>query len=100
MDTYGESLAALGRRARDLRILRQLRQSDLAARAGVAPGTVVRFERSGHASLENVLRIASVLRVDDGFERLFELPKYRTLDDALAQPKAAQRQRVRQRRKK
>ena len=79
-------------------MLRELRQSELAQRAGVAPGTVVRFERTGRASIENVLRIATILGVEDGFERLFELPRYRTLDEALARPAAVERQRVRKRR--
>ena len=79
-------------------MLRDLRQGDLAARAGLAAGTVVRFERTGRASIENVLRIATVLGAEDAFERLFEPPRYRTLDEALARPAAAARQRVRKRR--
>jgi transcriptional regulator with XRE-family HTH domain len=98
VDSYGATLAALGQRARNLRIFRQLRQGDLASRAGVALGTVARFERTGRASVENVLRIASVLGAAGGFERLFELPKYRTLDEALAHPAGAGRLRVRARR--
>jgi transcriptional regulator with XRE-family HTH domain len=96
MDSYAETLVALGRRARELRVLKELQQSELAARAGLAPGTVQRFERTGRASIENVLRIAAVLGAEEGFARLFEPPKYRTLDEALARP--AVRQRVRRRR--
>lgn len=97
MNSYATILVDLGRRARELRILRDLRQAELAERAGLAPGTVVRFERTGRASIENVLRIATVLGADDAFAKLFELPKYRTLDEALARPAAAERQRVRKR---
>lgn len=100
MESYSSILVDLGRRAREVRILRELKQAELAARAGLTPGTVVRFERTGRASIENVLRIATVLGVEDGFTRLFELPKYRTLDEALARPAAAQRQRVRTRRRR
>jgi transcriptional regulator with XRE-family HTH domain len=96
MESYAETLVALGRRARELRVLKELQQSELAARAGLAPGTVQRFERTGRASIENVLRIAAVLGAEEGFARLFEPPKYRTLDEALARP--AVRQRVRRRR--
>jgi transcriptional regulator with XRE-family HTH domain len=99
MDSYAAVLQALGKRARELRMLRELRQSELAARAGLAPGTVQRFERTGRASIENVLRIASVLGADEGFQTLFALPRYRTLDEALARPAAARRQRVRTRRR-
>ena len=81
-------------------MLRDLRQSELAARAGLAPGTVLRLERTGRASIENVLRVATVLGADGAFERLFEPPKYRTLDEALARPASVQRQRVRTRRRR
>lgn len=97
MDSYREALAALGSRARALRILRELRQSEVASRAGLASGTIVRFERSGRASIENVLRIATVLGAEQAFDRLFEPPRYRTLDEALARPPPARR-RVRARR--
>jgi transcriptional regulator with XRE-family HTH domain len=100
MDSYSTTLLDLGRRARALRIVRELKQGDLAARAGLAPGTVVRFERTGRASIENVLRIATVLGAEDGFAKLFELPRYRTLDEALARPAADERQRVRTRRRR
>jgi transcriptional regulator with XRE-family HTH domain len=100
MESYGETLKSLGRRARELRILRELKQGEVARRAGVAPGTVMRFERTGKASIENVLRIATVLGVEEAFGTLFELPRYRTLDEAMARPVAAERQRVRTRRSK
>ena len=99
MDAYDTTLRGLGQRARELRIRHELRHDELATRAGLAPGTVLRFERTGRASIENVLRIASVLGADDAFAALFAPPKYRTLDEALAQPAAATRQRVRTRRR-
>lgn len=100
MDSYLEVLSALGRRARELRILRELKQGELAARAGLAVGTVVRFEQTGRASIENVLRIATVLGVDEGFAGLFVVPQYRTLDEALAGSAATTRKRVRTRRRR
>jgi transcriptional regulator with XRE-family HTH domain len=95
MDSYPRVLTALGRRARDLRLLRSLQQREVADRAGVTSGTVQRFEATGRASLDSALRIATVLGADEGFARLFEPPKYRTLDEALARPAALDRQRVR-----
>ena len=94
VDSYLERLESLGRRARELRILRQMQQRELAVHAGVSLGTVARFERTGKASIENVLRIAAALGADEAFAHLFEPPKYRTLDEALSVP-AASRQRVR-----
>lgn len=95
MEEYGTVLKALGSRARALRIARDLQQKELAERAGITPGTVVRFERTGRASIENVLRIAVALGVDAAFTALFAPPRYRTLDEALDQPAARTRQRVR-----
>jgi transcriptional regulator with XRE-family HTH domain len=98
VDSYGARLRSLGERARALRIAADLQQKELAARAGITPGTVVRFEATGRASVENVLRIATALGADDAFEQLFAPPKYRSIDDALAEPAARARQRVRRRR--
>ncbi len=96
--SFGDQLRALGERAAQLRLLRQLRQDELAARAGVGVVTVRRFEKTGRASLENALRIATALNAEAGFERLFEQPPYRTLDEALARPDALRRRRVDNRR--
>ena len=74
--------------------MRDLRQEELATRAGVGIATVRRFEKTGAASIENVLRIATVLNAESGFEKLFEAPRYTSLDEALAQPEAAHRQRA------
>src|SRR3989442_840819 len=97
MVSYVELLAEVGLRARRLRLTRDLQQRELAARAGVGQATVQRFERTGRASMENALRIAFALDAQDGFAQLFEAPKYRSLDEALARPDAQQRQRVRRR---
>jgi transcriptional regulator with XRE-family HTH domain len=97
MESYLDSLLALGERARRLRLLRDLQQRELASRAGIGIGTVQRFERTGRASIANVLRIANALGAEEGFARLFELPRYSTLDEALARPRKVERQRVRRR---
>jgi transcriptional regulator with XRE-family HTH domain len=92
--TANEILASVGARARELRLLRKLRQADLASRAGVGLATVHRFERTGTASLETVLAIASALGVEGGFEHLFEAPPFASLDDALERPALAARRRA------
>lgn len=81
---YPQTLAALGRRARALRLIQKLQQQELALRAGVGVATLHRFEKTGQCSLENALRIASALGAGQGFERLFEIPKYASIDDVLA----------------
>lgn len=91
--TYRETLRGVGERARALRLMRKLRQEQLATRAGVGIATVRRFEKTGGASIENVLRIATVLDAERAFEKLFEAPAYASLDEAIARP-AAHRQRA------
>ena len=90
----GETLRALGERARQLRLVRKLRQDELATRAGIGVATVHRFEKTGSASIENVLRIAAALEVEGGFDQLFEAPAYSSLDEALERPAIARRQRA------
>jgi transcriptional regulator with XRE-family HTH domain len=91
---FQETLRAIGARARQLRLLRKLRQDELAARAGVGVATVHRFEKTGTASFENVRRIAAALQAEAGFDRLFELPAYSSLDEALQRPAVVKRQRA------
>lgn len=95
---FGHTLAALGARARQLRLLRELGQDELAFRAGVGVATVRRFEKTGTASIENVLRIAAALDADPAFEQLFALPTYTSLDEALARDAKVTRQRAPRRR--
>jgi transcriptional regulator with XRE-family HTH domain len=91
---FRETLKALAERARQLRLLRRLSQELLAERAGVGTATVRRFEKSGTASLENVLRIASALEAEAAFEQLFAPPPYASLDEALERPARLTRQRA------
>lgn len=92
--SFHETLRAIGERAQRLRLLRKLRQEDLATRAGVGVATVRRFEKTGTASIENVLRIATALSAEAAFDKLFELPAYASLDEALARPAATARRRA------
>ncbi len=91
MDPYSDTLRSIGERARALRILRSLQQKELAQRAGVTRGTVVRFENTGRTSMENVVRIATVLGAEDGIAALFLPPKYRSLDEAMERPTTRRR---------
>lgn len=95
MVSYEVALQQLGERARSLRLVRRMRQEELALRAGVGLMTVRRFEKAGRASIENVLRIATALRVEQSFNLLFQPPKYRSLDEAIKQPETKKVQRVR-----
>lgn len=96
--TFADTLRELGARARSLRLIRGLDQAALAERAGVGVATIRRFEKSGHATLENALRIATALQAGAGFAQLFAPPPYRSLDEALARPEVVARQRAPRRR--
>lgn len=91
---YRDTLRDLGRRARELRLLRNVQQAELARRAGIGVATLQRFEKTGTASLETVLRIATALHAEQAFDKLFEAPPYASMDEALARPQRAQRQRA------
>lgn len=94
MASFGDTLRGIGERARQLRLLRKVAQADLATRAGVGVATVHRFEKTGTASLENVLRIAAALNAEAAFHKLFEPPAYASLEEALARPALAKRRRA------
>ena len=70
-------------RARTARLAANLSQAGLAERAGVSLGSLRRFESSGAASLELVVRVALALKSEDGFAALFKPQTYTSLDKAL-----------------
>lgn len=92
--SFKDTLREMGERARQLRLIRKLRQEELAERAGVGVVTVRRFEKTGMASMDSVLRIATALNAEASFEALFEAPTYSSIDEALARPEARTRQRA------
>jgi transcriptional regulator with XRE-family HTH domain len=71
----------LAKRAREARLASDLTQAGLASRAGVSVGSLKRFEQTGAASLEAVIRIAIALRADQGFDALFQPPQFNSLDE-------------------
>lgn len=95
---FQETLRAIGARARALRLRREFSQAELATRAGVGIATIHRFEKTGTASLETALRIATALFAERAFDRLFEMPPFTSIDEALAPPEATTRRRAPRRR--
>jgi transcriptional regulator with XRE-family HTH domain len=89
-----ELCRAVAERARAVRLSLGMRQRDLAERAGVPLPTLKRFETTGRAGFETVVRIALALGAEREFEALFPPRDARSLDEILA----TQKQRVRARR--
>jgi len=77
----------LAERARRRRLDENLTQPGLAARAGVSPASLRRFERTGAVSVENLIRIALALGAADEFVHLFPPRETRSLDEIIAAPK-------------
>lgn len=82
----------LAERARELRLTRNMRQTDLAKRSGVTLASVRRFEKEGEISLKNLMLIAIALNRAQDMEQLFRLD--RNID--LFRPEPKPRQRARQ----
>lgn len=62
----------LGRRLRVKRLLKKLKQSELALRAGVSVGTVKNLESKGQSSIETLVRVVVALGLVDDLSQLFE----------------------------
>jgi transcriptional regulator with XRE-family HTH domain len=87
--------AELAARVRVLRLARGWSREELALRAGVAPETLKRFERTGQIALARLLSLAVVLDGVDAFDALFRLPPARSIADLRSRRRATGRQRGR-----
>lgn len=83
-----ELAAGIAARARAARLVAQLTQAGLAARAGISLGSLRRFETSGQIALESLVKLALALGRERDLETLFEAPPLASLDQ-LARPIAA-----------
>ena len=91
--TDGEVSMEISQRIRDIRLLSNLTQSDVAAKSLVPLGTYKAFERHGRISLLQLISVAGVLGYKDDFLRLFQPPPAQSLDE-LSRP-GRMRQRAR-----
>ncbi len=71
--SHSEILSLLGLRLKQQRILKQLKQSELAPMAGLSLGTIKSIENRGQASFEALIKVAIALDLQDDFRNLFEL---------------------------
>ena len=72
---------ALADRVKALRLLRGWTQATLARRAGVTAASYRRFETTGKASLELVLKVAHVLARLEEFDQLLQPPPARSIEE-------------------
>ncbi len=70
LHTPEEVARQLAERIKALRLRRNWKRATLAERSGVSEASVKRFERTGHVSLENLLKLAFTL---DRLEELTSL---------------------------
>ena len=76
-----EMAQTLAGRAKALRLLKGWTQNTLAQRAGVTAASYRRFETTGKASLELVLKVAHTLARLEEFNQLFQPPPARSIEE-------------------
>ncbi len=76
-----EMAKALAMRVKALRLLKGWTQSTLAKRAGITAASYRRFETTGKASLELVLKAAYALARLKDFDQLFQPPPARSIEE-------------------
>jgi transcriptional regulator with XRE-family HTH domain len=81
----------IGTRARELRLERALRQSDLAEAVGVTLATIRRFEQTGKVGFDVVVGVAIALGAETEFPHLFSIPEARSIDELLRKQKPRRR---------
>lgn len=72
--------AALGTRLEELRLGKNMNQSQIAEEAGVSRRTITRLENGGGVSLDTFIRVMRALGVADRFQALFPDPTIRPID--------------------
>jgi transcriptional regulator with XRE-family HTH domain len=84
LQTPEEVGRTLARRVKELRLLAGWKQATLAARSGVTLASLKRFEYTGKASLENLLRLCHALGRLDEFDQLLRPPAAQSLAELEA----------------
>jgi transcriptional regulator with XRE-family HTH domain len=77
----------VAKRARECRVARSLKQSDLARASGVTQSTISRFEASGLIGFDALVKIAIALGAEADLARLFAPAPTPSVDDIVAAAK-------------
>ena len=75
-----EAAKSLAERAKALRLQKGWTRDTLATRAGVSPASLKRFETTGRASLELVLKVAHALSRLEEFSKPFQPPPAESIE--------------------
>lgn len=94
LKTPAETCAHLGQRARHARLVQNLTQAELAARAGISPGAVRKLESGGQTTLSTFVRVAFALGAANDFEHLLS-PQLASIAQMQRETSTASRQRAR-----
>lgn len=73
LSSFDEISSELGARLRAQRLMQNMQQSELAARAGISERSLSNFERSGRGTFDCFIRIVFALGLVDSLADLFEL---------------------------
>ena len=92
--TDNEILQLIASRAREMRISKDLRQSDLSQRSAVPLSTIRVFERSGVISFVYLVKLLRALSIIEELDALFKKPEITDLKSAIKEKKT-DRKRVR-----
>ena len=79
LKTPAETARAMAQQAKALRLLKGWTRATLAGRAGVTPSSLKRFEQTGKASVELVLKVAHALSRLDEFDKLLQPPSAQSM---------------------
>lgn len=82
--SHAEICKAIGTRARQRRKHLKLSRKELSEKSGVSVPTIGRFETGGVATLGVIVKLARTLGSVDTLERMFGVPKYKSLNEFLA----------------
>lgn len=85
----------LAHRTRALRLAKGWKQATLAERSGVSLASLRRFEASGRASLQNLLKLVFTLNRLDDFDAVLTPPRASSIAELEAREKRPARRRGR-----
>ena len=91
LNSPGDVLTDVAKRARALRLQANLTQEGLAVRAGMSAASLKRFERTGLIAFDALVRIAYVLNAEKEFSALFPPVPFQSIEDVLRKEKTRKR---------